>query len=226
MSYQHYNLYKRNKINIIQFVFGPFQENTFVIWSENNQQAIVIDPGMSNGQEENIFQNALQEHNLILKAIYNTHCHIDHIMGVGYLQKKDSIVFYHHPTEESNIHRSSQMSALWNIPYSPPIEKGKSLTEGETWQIGEEIFEVIEVPGHCEGHLAFIHHDSKTIFSGDVIFRESIGRTDLPGGNIDVIQNSIYRLYTFPNEYVIFNGHGPETTIGHEKNHNPFFPLR
>lgn len=224
MADQHYNFLKRNKINLIQFAFGPFQENTYVIWADGDRNAYAIDPGMSNAQEENIFIEALQHFNLELTAIYNTHCHIDHILGVAFLQRKFAVPFFHHPLEESNITRSEQMSSLWNIPFLAPITKGKDLLEGVLLEIGSEVLETILVPGHCTGHLAFIHHPSSTILSGDVLFRESIGRTDLPGGSIEEIQKSIYRLYEFPDDYVVLSGHGPTTSIGHEKKNNPFFP--
>ncbi len=224
MADQHYNFLKRNKINLIQFVFGPFQENTYIIWEDGNQNAVAIDPGMSNSQEERIFLQALHDFHLKLTAIYNTHCHIDHILGVAFLQRQFHVPFYHHPLEENNIVRSEQMSTLWNIPFSAPIDKGNDLVEGTALEIGTEVLTTIFVPGHCTGHLAFIHHASGTILSGDVLFRESIGRTDLPGGSIEEIQMSIYRLYEFPDDYVVFSGHGPATTIGHEKKHNPFFP--
>jgi len=223
MADHHYNFLKRNKINILQFSFGPFQENTYVIWTDNERSAYIIDPGMSNHQEEEAFLTAIQEHHLEPTAIYNTHCHIDHIMGVGFLQKKFQLPFFHHPLEITNTHRSEQMSALWNIPYSAPIWPGKDLLEGTSLNFGGEKMDVIWVPGHCEGHLAFIHHDSGTIISGDVLFKESIGRTDLPGGSMEILKNSIHLLYQYPEDFWVLSGHGPNTTIGHEKLHNPFF---
>lgn len=223
MSSTQYNLYKRNKIQIIQFCFGPFQENTYVLFTEGSQNSIVIDPGMSNQQEEQIFEETLLHFNLIPSHIYNTHCHIDHIMGVAFLQKKFNTPFHHHPKEESNIHRSEQMSALWGIPYMAPIEKGIALIDGEQFSINDCPFNIIDVPGHAEGHVAFIQQECGIILSGDVLFKESIGRTDLPGGSIDILEKSVRHLYQLPNEFEIFSGHGSNTTIGHEKKFNPFF---
>lgn len=223
MNSTQYNLYKRDKIEILQFSFGPFQENTYVLFIKDHPHCFIIDPGMSNTMEEKILEDALNYFQLIPTHIYNTHCHIDHIMGVAFLQKKYKIPFYHHPQEEHNITRSEQMSLLWNIPYSAPLEKGCSLEEGDVFSIDDVTFDVIAVPGHSEGHLAFIQKESGIIISGDVLFRESIGRTDLPGGSMDILEKSVQQLYLFPEEYEIFCGHGPNTTIGHEKRMNPFF---
>jgi hydroxyacylglutathione hydrolase len=223
MSSTQYNLYKRNKIEILQFTFGPFQENTYVIFLKDQSQCLIIDPGMSNAMEEKIFEETLNYFQLVPTQIFNTHCHIDHIMGVAFLQKKYNLPFYHHPKEESNIARSEQMSLLWNIPYSSPLEKGSSLMGGDVFSIEDQSFDIIEVPGHSEGHLAFIQKESGIILSGDVLFRESIGRTDLPGGSMDILEQSVQQLYLLPDDYEIFCGHGPNTTIGHEKRMNPFF---
>jgi hydroxyacylglutathione hydrolase len=212
---------KRNNLTVYCWTLGPFQENTYLITNENGIGTL-LDPGMSNTSEENAIFNFVQEHNIEIDQIVNTHCHIDHILGNDFAKQKWNVPLLYHILEESNIKRSIQMSGLWGIPYTPSPQADSYIDETSSVQLaGCEVVTWL-VPGHCQGHLAFIHHASKSIFSGDVLFRESIGRVDLPGGNADEIEQSILRLYTLPEDYVVFSGHGPLTTIGHEKKNNPF----
>ncbi len=212
---------KRNNLTVCCWTFGPFQENTYLITNDNGIGTL-IDPGMSNSAEEISILNFVQENNITIDQIVNTHCHIDHILGNDFAKKQWNVPLLYHELEESNIRRSIQMSSLWGIPYTPSPQADQYIDENSLISIAKFSVDTWLVPGHCTGHLAFIHHDSKSIFSGDVLFRESIGRVDLPGGDADQIEQSILRLYTLPDDYVVFSGHGPLTTIGHEKLHNPF----
>ncbi len=212
---------KRDKLTVYVWPVGPFQENSYLVVNENNVGTI-IDPGFSQSYEEKSFQDFVENNNIQLDYILNTHCHIDHILGNDFCVKKWNLPLYYHELEESNIERSIQMSALWGIDYTPSPSATAHIDENSKILIAQESVETWYVPGHCKGHLAFIHHPSHSVFSGDVLFRESIGRIDLPGGDADEIEASIKNLYTLPDDYVIFSGHGPLTTIGHEKKHNPF----
>ena len=212
---------KRDNLTVHVWSVGPFQENTYLIVNENNV-GTVIDPGFSQSQEENTFKDFVEKNNIVLDSIVNTHCHIDHILGNDYCIRQWGLPLYYHLLEESNIERSIQMSQVWGIPYTPSPKANQYIDENSDVLLANQTVETWLVPGHCKGHLAFIHHESKSIFSGDVLFRESIGRIDLPGGDGDEIEESIKRLYTLPDDYVVFSGHGPLTTIGHEKQFNPF----
>jgi glyoxylase-like metal-dependent hydrolase (beta-lactamase superfamily II) len=212
---------KRNNLTVYCWTLGPFHENTYLITNESGIGTL-LDPGMSNTSEENAIFNFVQEHNIEIDQIVNTHCHIDHILGNNFAKQKWNVPLLYHILEESNIKRSIQMSSLWGIPYTPSPQADSYIDESSSVQLASCEVVTWLVPGHCQGHLAFIHHASQSIFSGDVLFRESIGRVDLPGGNADEIEQSILRLYTLPEDYVVFSGHGPLTTIGHEKKNNPF----
>jgi hydroxyacylglutathione hydrolase len=213
---------KRNKIEVHCFTVGPFQENTFVVVHDSHKITI-IDPGTSNGYEEMILKNLIEECHLPVQQILNTHCHIDHVLGNDFCVQQYKAPLYYSAKDEYNLERAVQMSELWSIPYKPSPLANSYIEEGDSILWGESGVDIWHVPGHCSGHLAFIDHENRCIFSGDVLFYESIGRIDLPGGDADEIEKSIQRLYTLPDDYIIFCGHGQPTSIGHEKIHNPFF---
>lgn len=213
---------KRNKIDVHNLTAGPFQENTFVVVHDSHKITI-IDPGVSNTNEELILKNLIAEINLPVQQILNTHCHIDHVLGNDFCVNSYRVPLYYSAKDEYNLERAIQMSELWSIPYKPSPLATNYIDEGDTILWGNSDIEIWHVPGHCTGHLAFIDHVNRCIFSGDVLFYESIGRIDLPGGDADEIEKSIQRLYTLPDDYLIFCGHGQPTSIGHEKIHNPFF---
>jgi glyoxylase-like metal-dependent hydrolase (beta-lactamase superfamily II) len=213
---------KRNKIEVHCFTVGPFQENTFVV-VHDSQKISIIDPGVSNSHEEMTLKNLIQDCHLPVQQILNTHCHIDHVLGNDFCVQQYKAPLYYSAKDEYNLERAVQMSELWSIPYKPSPLANSYIEEGDSILWGESGVDIWHVPGHCLGHLAFIDHENRCIFSGDVLFYESIGRIDLPGGDADEIEKSIQRLYTLPDDYIIFCGHGQPTSIGHEKIHNPFF---
>lgn len=209
-------------MEIIKFTFNPFSENTYLLVANNNNTAIV-DPGMSNSMEEDSIVNFLSENNLELTLLLNTHCHIDHILGNQFIHEKYGLDLVSSKEEQITLDWAEQSSQMWNIPFkgSPPITQ--FLKEGDCFMVGESEFEVLSVPGHSVGHLVFVQRASQVIVAGDTLFRESIGRTDLPGGNHnELLMNIKEKLYRLPDDFVVYNGHGPETTIGHEKKYNPF----
>ncbi len=213
---------KRNKIEVHSLTAGPFQENTFIVVHDSHKITI-IDPGVSNTNEEMILKNLIAEINLPVQQILNTHCHIDHVLGNDFCVNSYGAPLYYSAKDEYNLERAIQMSELWSIPYKTSPMATNYIDEGDTVIWGNSGVDIWHVPGHCKGHLAFIDHENRCIFSGDVLFYESIGRIDLPGGDADEIEKSIARLYTLPDDYTIFCGHGQTTNIGHEKKHNPFF---
>jgi glyoxylase-like metal-dependent hydrolase (beta-lactamase superfamily II) len=212
----------RDKLTVLNQTYGPFQENTYLI-HDSNQHAIVIDPGMSNSQEQESFLNWLNFHNLKLHAVLNTHCHIDHVMGNAFVKSHFDIPLYYDKRDEYNLDRAIEMSRIWGINYTP-----SPLADGDLSGMKEINFEGIQldiwyIPGHCIGHLGFMQMEEKWGITGDVLFHEGIGRTDLPGGDIDVLKNSVEKLYGLPQDFILYPGHGIETNIGHELEHNPFF---
>jgi len=200
---------------------GPLGANCYLI--HNNQEALIIDPG---GESE-VIKEAIQRRNVKPLAIILTHAHFDHIGAVEEIRLQYDIEVYVHENEadwlsESRLNRSLLFTGE-NIVTSPP---DKFLEIG-IMEIGPFQFEIIHTPGHSPGSVSIAFHDEKKVLSGDALFYQGIGRTDLPGGNAEELENSIKdNLYTLDDIYTVYPGHGPSTTIGAEKRNNPFVYIR
>ncbi|MFD1171567.1 MBL fold metallo-hydrolase [Oceanobacillus picturae] len=198
---------------------GPIGTNCYIIHNEGN--ALIIDPG---GNPEKVM--ALME-DLILtpKAILLTHAHFDHIGAVQELREKYQIDVYLHSEEKNWLQDASLNGSLGLMGQEiTTYEAERELQEGDTEMYGFT-FEIRHTPGHSPGSVSFVFHDQSIVISGDVLFKQGIGRTDLTGGDINVLEKSIRnKLYNLSDGYTVFPGHGPETTIGFEKHQNPFFP--
>jgi glyoxylase-like metal-dependent hydrolase (beta-lactamase superfamily II) len=209
-------------MNIKSFVFNPFYENTYVI-SSNDKNAFIFDPGCYEDFEINEICQYIDEQQLNVKAIVNTHCHIDHVLGNKTLKEKFNCPLMIPKREEEIFNAVVTYAPQWGITNYQHAEVDKFLLEKGSLQLDEVTFSLIEVSGHSPGHLIFYEESEQTIIGGDVLFRESIGRTDLPGGNHDELLTNIReKVYTLPEEVTVYPGHGPETTIGYEKKYNPF----
>jgi len=204
------------------FVFNPFYENTIIVTSKE-KNCLIFDPGCYESFEYDEINEYIALNNLNVKAIINTHCHIDHVLG-NYSLKNSYQVPLKIPENEVEIYRSVPVYApQWGIVNYSEAEVDQYLKEMEVLELDELKFKAIEVPGHSPGHLMFYEDMKKTLIGGDVLFKESIGRTDLPGGDQQALLTNIQeKVYILPDEVVVYPGHGPETTIGHEKKHNPF----
>jgi len=204
------------------FTFNPFQENTYLLADEKGQ-CVIIDPGMSNEEEDLVLFDWITQKQFHPIMVVNTHCHIDHILGNKSCVERYAIPLLASKKELVMLDRAPAASLMWNIPYRlSPMPTGY-LSEGETLEAGSLSFDVLEVPGHSPGHLALVNHADRIVISGDVLFRGSIGRTDLPLCDGPLLLQSIReKMYVLPEDYVVLPGHGPETTIGHEKASNPF----
>jgi len=213
-------------LKIKTFCFNPFGENTYVISIPGNE-CVIIDPGCYGKQEEAELCNFIEGEQLKPTAIWLTHTHIDHVLGLRFCEQKWQIDFYLSQPEGIQLNSMGVFGPMFGIfDYQAPESSGKIL-EKENLALGNETFRIFQVPGHSPGHIAFYHEASNRIWSGDVLMKQSIGRTDLPGGNMSVLRKSILEnLYTLPAETIVFPGHGPETTIGFEKEWNPFINLR
>ena len=197
----------KTPFRIAQFTFNAFSENTYVI-ADSNGNAIIIDPGMTDVSEDSILFEYIEEEKLSPQLILNTHCHLDHIC---------------HAFELPVIERASSTSLMFGIPYRTSVLPSKTIEEQEKITIGDISFDVLFVPGHAPGHLAFVCHDERVVFSGDVLFKGSVGRVDLPGCNAaDLVHSIQTKMYLLPDDYTVYSGHGPQTTIGEEKRDNFF----
>lgn len=197
-----------------------FAQNCSIVWCDETMDAAVIDPG---GEIDRIVDTA-QQRGVDLKAIWLTHAHIDHAGGVAELaQRLDLPITGPHPDDQFWIEGLPQQSAMFGFPPSSRFTPNRWLAEGDTVQIGHCILHVHHCPGHTPGHVVFHSPEAGRVFVGDVLFAGSIGRTDFPGGNQAQLIDSIRRhLWPLGDATVFVPGHGPESTIGHERRHNPF----
>lgn len=206
------------------FTFNPFQENTYVLWDNDTKEAAIVDAGCYNHAENLQLSAFIEQQTLKPTMLLGTHAHIDHVFGNWYVKQQWDIPYYLHPADVAMLDRSREMAALWNLNYTEGPLPDIDLQHGDVISLGTQTLEVRFVPGHAPGHVIFIHHETKTVIGGDTLFRGSIGRTDLPGGNHDLLLQSIReQMFTLPDDYTVHSGHGPETSIGFEREHNPFF---
>ena len=206
------------------FTFNPVGENTYLIWDEESREAAIIDAGMSNNRENTIISEFITKENLQLKYALQTHMHFDHIWGLAYIQETYGLKPLCHAAEESIYRDVPEMTSMfrlsmnWNLPV---VER--YINEGDTFQLGNTTIKVLHTPGHTPGGLSYYIESAHTLFTGDTLFKGSVGRTDLPGGNlseeIDSIKN---KIITLPSETIIYSGHGPESNIGWELRNNPY----
>ena len=208
-------------LNLHTIVSMPFEENTYVVWQPGRQDCLVVDPGL----EPDLILDFLRDQGLMPAAILNTHGHADHIAGNAALKE----AFPQAPLvigagdapmlTDANLN----LSAAFGMPItSPPADR--TVREGEAFEEAGIRLEVLEIPGHSPGHVVFVHRSTPIIvLGGDVLFRGSIGRYDLPGGSGPLLLSGIHsKLFTLPADTVVYPGHGPVTTVGNEKRTNPY----
>ncbi|MGO1520102.1 MAG: MBL fold metallo-hydrolase [Sphingobacterium sp.] len=209
-------------LQIKTFVFNPYQENTYVLYDEN-KNCIVIDPGMHNHREENEFKNFIDGNQLIPTQLINTHGHIDHVLGNHFVCETYNLIPQFHQEELPLIIQVQNYAPQMGIRYEPSPIPETFLQEGDRIQLGKEELTLILAPGHSPGHLCLYSAAHHFLIGGDVLFRGSIGRTDLPAGSHQQLLDSIsHKIYTLPEETIVYPGHGPVTGIGEEKRSNPF----
>ena len=211
----------QDMFNIHSFMFNPFQENTFVL--DNGEEAIIVDPGCFNKEEQGLLQQHLSDNGLKPVLLVLTHGHIDHILGNAWVFNEYGLLPAIHEKDLVVLQSGTQTAQLYNIPYEPSPTPERFLKAGERIGLGDDELEVLFVPGHAPGHIALYCKAQGFVIGGDVLFQRSIGRTDLPGGNLETLLTSIrQQLFTLPDETVVYCGHGPSTTVGEEKQENPF----
>jgi len=212
-------------LQVQSFVFNPFQENTFVLFDET-KECIIVDPGCSDESENVQLKNFIDRNKLRVKLLLNTHCHIDHILGNSFVKKTFKVNLLIHRVEEPVLKAAEVYAPSYGFHDYHHQPADGFLEEGDFIMLGNQTFEVLFVPGHSPGHVAFYSEKNRTLIGGDVLFYNSIGRTDLPGGDHELLLSSIHtKLFTLPDHVKVFPGHGPETTIGFEKKTNPFCAL-
>ena len=209
-------------IQIHSFVFSPFAENTYVLWDETNE-AIIVDPGCLEQREKEKLAQFIDDKKLIVKQLIQTHAHVDHVCGSAFVKRKYGVKMLMHRGEIPVLANVENRAKVWGIQGYEPVEADEFIDESSVIRFGNSELNVLFVPGHAPGHVAFVNHAQQFIIGGDVLFRGSIGRTDFPMCNHADLLNSIRtKFFTLPDEYTVYPGHNETTTIGYEKKNNPF----
>ena len=209
-------------LHVKVFALNPVQENTYIVYN-NNGKAIIIDPGCYSNVEQEMLKQFLKQNSLTPVQLLNTHCHLDHVFGNKWVYETYGLELHIHPNEELVLQYAPASGLKWGLPfdnYNGPLH---FLQEGNSVFLNEDELKILLTPGHSPGSICFYNAQQNFVIGGDVLFYESIGRTDLPGGSHETLLNSIQqKLFVLPDETIVYNGHGRSTTIGHEKKYNPF----
>ncbi len=208
---------------VVCLTYNPFLENTYLVYDEN-RECVVFDPGCHTKQEQRHLSQQIRELELKPIRLINTHCHVDHVLGNKYVADTYQLDLEIHRGELPLLQAIPQICRMYGIPdYEPSPEPKIYLDEGDEIRFGNTVLKALFTPGHSPASLSFYNEEEGYLIAGDVLFRESIGRTDLPGGDHATLINSIKKkLLPLGDEVVVYSGHGEETTIGHERKHNPF----
>ena len=208
---------------IQKFVFSPIQENTYVLYSEF-KDCIIIDPGCYFDNEKEELSNFISQNGLTPKMLLNTHCHLDHVFGNKYIAELYGLTLQLHQKEIAVLQFAPASGLMYNMPFDNYAGEFILLKKGDKVALGNDELEIIEAPGHSPGSICFYCSKQHFLIGGDVLFYQSIGRTDLPGGDHQTLLSSIRNnLFVLPGETVVYNGHGESTIISDEIMHNPFF---
>ena len=210
-------------LKVKKFTFNPFSENTYIV-SDNLNNSVVIDPGCYHKAEQKELESYIVKNNLKLKSILHTHSHLDHMFGTSYISNKYNINVWIHSEDKITYDSFQKVCDLYSIPISNTSNPNpKYFSLNDTFQYGDINFKILFVPGHSPGHVAFYNKENNFVINGDCLFENSIGRTDLPGGDHGSLIKSIKeKLFQLPENTIVYCGHGNETTIEKEKSENPF----
>lgn len=211
-------------IKIQAFEFSPFAENTYVIYDDASGECAIFDPGCYTAEERDTLKNFIEKNNLRPVRLINTHCHLDHVFGNGFVARTWGLGLEIHHGELPVLERFPQVCQMYGVPFTDDMPVPERFLEaGDVVEFGKVRLNVLFTPGHSPASISFYCREEGFVIAGDVLFMESIGRTDLPGGDFDTLIASIRtQLFTLPDETVVYPGHGPATTIRHEKEYNPF----
>lgn len=199
---------------------GLLQENCYIFGCKRTRSAVIIDPG----DNARAILRVVDQQALTVEKIINTHAHFDHVMAVNAVRAATGAPFYLHRADLPVLHEMPERVRLWLDMEAEPVDDPDDFLEhGQIITVGDEALEVRFTPGHAPGHVVFVHHAGRQVFAGDTLFQGSIGRFDLPGADGPTLLRSIReQLLSLPDDYVVYPGHGPATTIGEERLYNPY----
>lgn len=209
-------------MKIRQFEFNMLPVNTYVVWDEQTREAAVIDAGCYFPKECDILKKFIADEELNLKYLLNTHLHFDHIFGNRFIYEQYGLKTCAHRADEEWLVEAPRRTRMFGLEFpGQPVSIGTYLEEGDELTLGNHTLKCIHVPGHSPGSVVFYSSESKCLFVGDVLFQGSIGRTDLPGGNHQLLLDGIReKLFILPDDTIVYSGHGGQTSIGYEKRYN------
>jgi len=209
-------------MQVHRLVFSPFEVNTYIV-TDKSRECLIIDPACNNKQEQDYLIKFLKEHDLKPVKLLQTHCHLDHVFGNKFVSDTFKLKAEAHKGEDYNIKNSLNAASIYGLDMDEPYPISKYLNEGNIIKFGFSEIKILHVPGHSAGSLVFYNEEDKFAIVGDVLFNNSIGRTDLPGGDYDTLITQIKtKLFKLSDETTAYPGHGIATTIGKEKKSNPF----
>jgi hydroxyacylglutathione hydrolase len=209
-------------LTVKRFIFNPIQENTYVVYNGKDACAI-LDPGCYFPEEKHTLSSWLKKNELHPNLLLNTHCHLDHVFGNKWVAEQYHLELQMGEKELWTFNFAPESGIQWSMPFENYSGNIIFLKEGDEISVGEDKLEVLLTPGHSVGHIVFYNRNQGFVIGGDVLFRMGIGRTDIPGGDSETLLVSISeKLFTLPNDVIVYPGHGEPTTIGYEKENNPF----
>jgi hydroxyacylglutathione hydrolase len=222
-KYNHLQNNEVAMVKVYKFTYNAVMANTWVV-AGSNKECVIIDPGCASYQEQQQFKKFIEDENLKPVALLNTHCHVDHVPGNAFVAETWCVKLSIHENELPLLHAAPQYGALFGIQCPPSPEPDAFLIPGNRFEFSDVSLQLLFTPGHSPGSISFYDKANGYIISGDVLFKLSIGRYDLPGSDGNTLFESIRnQLFTLPDSTIVYCGHGPDTSIGFEKQHNPFF---
>lgn len=212
-------------ITIKSFTFNPFYENSYIL-SDETGECVIIDPGCHISEEEQELMQYISNNALKPVKLLNTHCHVDHVFGNQFVADTWKLGLEMHKKDVPILESFATVCQMYGFPGGPQPEPAHFFEDGDTIKFGNTTLHILFTPGHSPGSVCFYNKEQDFVIGGDVLFQNSIGRTDLPGGDFDALANSIRtKLYVLPDAVTVYPGHGPATTIGYEKRNNSFVTL-
>jgi glyoxylase-like metal-dependent hydrolase (beta-lactamase superfamily II) len=209
-------------IHIKSFTFNPFQENTYVIYNSKGI-GFIVDPGCYDASEELELKHFIDSNAIKIQSIVTTHGHVDHVLGIQYCKQTFNAPLYIYPEDEATFKSVAVYAPSYGFVHYEEASIDGYLSLDKPFVVDDMSFTLLYVPGHAPGHIAFYNEANGFCLAGDVLFKESIGRSDLPGGNHETLIHSIHnQMFRLPSQTIVYPGHGPHTTIIHEKKYNPY----